>query len=140
MNKKYAALVIFFLAVFTLNPGAALSQDDTSMQTFWVRFKSAVIKGNKQAVAGMSAFPLEMPYGVAKLKTRAQFINRYRTVFNGEADATKCFRNAKPAKDPQFNTEFTVACDNGSGQEVVIYRFRWTKTGWKFASLDNINE
>ena len=139
MIKRRAGF-LFLPAIFAMLSGAAFSQDDTSMQTFWTRFREAVIKGNKQAVATMSAFPIEMPYGVARIKTRAQLTSRYRTVFNSETNAAKCFRHAKPEKDPQRNTEFTIGCDNGSGQEVVIYRFRWIRNGWKFVSLDNINE
>lgn len=140
MSQRRAAFIFFFLAILALNSGAAYSQDDASLQTFWTSFRNAVARGNKQAVAGMSQLPIEMPYRVAKIKTRAQLISRYRTVFNSEANAAQCFRNAKPERDPQRSTEFTVGCDNGSGQEVVIYRFRWTKAGWKFVSLDNINE
>lgn len=140
MSPRRAGFTLYFLSILALNPIAAFSQDDASLQTFWTNFRNAVVKGNKQAVAGLSQLPIEMPYGVARIKTRAQLIRRYRTVFNGEANAAQCFRNAKPERDPQRNTEFTVGCDNGSGQEVVIYRFRWTKAGWKFVSLDNINE
>jgi hypothetical protein len=42
--------------------------------------------------------------------------------------------------DPARPKEFTIGCDNGSGEKVVIYAFSLTKTGWKFKSLDNINE
>jgi len=140
MSKRRGVFTLFFLTMFSLHAGVAFSQDDASIQTFWAKFRNAVIKGDKQTVAGLTVFPVEMPYGMGKIKTRAQLISRYRTVFNGEANAAKCFRHAKPEPDPQRSTEFTVACDNGSGQEVVIYRFRWIKTGWRFVSLDNINE
>ena len=88
----------------------------------------------------MTQFPVGMPYGVRSIKTKAELVTRYKQVFNGEANAAKCFAKAKPEKDSQRPKEFTVGCDNGSGQEVIIYRFVLTKLGWKFKSLDNINE
>jgi hypothetical protein len=48
-----------------------------------------------------------------------------------------------PAPGPRLTPlvkEFTIGCDNGSGEKVVIYAFALMKTGWKFKSLDNINE
>jgi hypothetical protein len=110
------------------------------MQTFWDKFKAAVTNGDKNAVAAMTQFPVEMPYGVPAVRNSAQLMKRYRQVFNSEADAVKCFAKAKPEKDRAKPKEFSVGCDNGSGEEVVIYGFVWTKTGWKFSSLDNINE
>ena len=88
----------------------------------------------------MTQFPVAMPYGVPGIRTRSQLLTRYKQVFNGEANAAKCFMSARPEKDPQRPKEFTVGCDNGSGQEVIIYRFVLTKMGWRFKSLDNINE
>ena len=88
----------------------------------------------------MTQFPVAMPYGVAAIRTKAQLLARYKQVFHGETNAAKCFASAKPQKDPQRPKEFTVGCDNGSGQEVIVYGFVLTKVGWKFRSLDNINE
>jgi len=119
---------------------AASAQSQPSIETFWAQFKAAVIKGDKQSVAAMTQFPVGMPYGQASVKTKAQLIQRYRKVFNSEANAAKCFADAKPETDPARPKEFTIGCDNGSGQKVVIYGFVLTKTGWKFKSLDNINE
>ena len=88
----------------------------------------------------MTQFPVAMPYGVPVIRTSSQLVTRYKQIFDGEADAAKCFTSAKPQKDPRRPKEFTVGCDNGSGQEVIIYRFVLTKMGWRFKSLDNINE
>ena len=118
----------------------ALAQADSSIDTFWARFRIAVINGDKRRVSQMTQFPLTMPYGVPVIRTSSQLLTRYKQVFNAEADATKCFTSAKPRKDPRRPKEFTVGCDNGSGQEVIIYRFVLTKVGWRFKSLDNINE
>ena len=141
MTKKATILLIStMLILFGLQTAARSPQGDNSMETFWMKFKLAVINSDKGGVAQMTQFPVSMSYGVPAIRTRSQLLARYKQVFNGEANAAKCFASAKPQKDPERPKEFTVGCDNGSGQEVIIYRFVLTKLGWKFKSLDNINE
>jgi len=142
MMRKHTTF-LFLALVFSLTGWQTLArslQVDASIDAFWMKFKLAVINADKSGVAQMTAFPVTMPYGVPAIRTRAQLLARYKQVFNGEANAVKCFPSAKPEMDSQRPKEFTVACDNGSGQKVIVYRFVLTKTGWKFKSLDNINE
>jgi hypothetical protein len=141
MNKKHTigVLALMLLAIFSFTAGAS-AQNDSAIETFWAKFKAAVIKGDKESVAAMMQFPIGMPYGQAAVRTKAQLLKRYRQVFNSEANAAKCFADAKPEKDPARPKEFTIGCDNGSGEKVVVYAFALTKAGWKFKSLDNINE
>lgn len=141
MTRKPTVLFISTLLVlFALQTSARSPQTDTSIDTFWARFKVAVINSDKGGVAQMTQFPVTMSYGVPAIRTRSQLLARYKQVFNGEANAAKCFASAKPEKDRQRPKEFTVGCDNGSGEKVIVYRFVLTKLGWKFKSLDNINE
>ena len=115
--------------------------NDPSIQEFWDRFREAVSKGNKTTVAGLSKFPISMPYGMRSVKSRAQLIKRYRDVFNHDgSSAAECFTTAKPLSEPARRNEFTVGCKNLAGDEVIIYTFQRTPAGWKFAHLDNINE
>jgi hypothetical protein len=137
--KRIIGFLLLMVALFPFTAGAS-AQTDPAIETFWSKFKAAVIKGDKEGVAAMTQFPIEMPYGVAAVRTKAQLLKRYRQVFNSEANAAKCFADAKPEKDPARPKEFTIACDNGSGEKVVIFAFSLTKAGWKFKSLDNINE
>lgn len=116
------------------------AQADVSHMVFWQKFREAVIKGNKAAVANMSQFPISMPYGMGTVKNRAQLLRRYRQVFNHEGSAAKCFATAKPGTDPARPNEFTVGCKNAAGDEVVIYSFVQAKNGWRFSGLDNLNE
>jgi hypothetical protein len=109
-------------------------------QTFWEQFKTAVTKRDVQTVARLSQFPIGMSYGIPTIKTKAQLTKRYRQLFNEQTDAAACFNKAKPEVDPANAKAFTVACPDAAGNEVVIYHFRQTKTGWKFTALDNLNE
>jgi hypothetical protein len=115
-------------------------QSDTSISLFWKKFRGAIIKSDKAAVAGLSQFPISMPYGMPTIRTRAQLIKRYRDVFNRETNAAHCFATAQPETDPARPKEFTIACKNSAGDEVIIYSFKRTGKGWAFAGLDNINE
>ena len=111
-----------------------------STDTFWQSFKTAVSKADMEAIARLSKFPLEMSYGIPAIKTKAQLMRRYKQVFKEQTDAAACFAKAKPEIDAENSKHFTVACPDAAGNEVVIYHFRQTATGWKFTGLDNLNE
>ncbi|MDQ5843736.1 MAG: hypothetical protein M3539_00380 [Acidobacteriota bacterium] len=143
---KIIGLLLLLTLSLTLTASAtapapvSAGQLDASHLVFWQKFRDAVIKGNKPAVASMSQFPISMPYGMAMVRNRAQLLRRYRQVFNHEGSAAKCFESAKPNIDPARLNEFTVGCKNAAGDEVVIYSFTRKPNGWKFTGLDNINE
>lgn len=117
-----------------------LPQNDPAIEQFWSKFKAAVQKSDKTSVGAMSQFPIEMPYGVAKIRNRSQLARRWRDLFNVQANAVKCFGESKPVVDSADAKLFTVGCKDVAGNEVVVYGFRLGRTGWKLAFLDNINE
>ena len=108
--------------------------------TFWQQFKTAVANKNVEAIATLSRFPIGMSYGIASVKTKADLRRRYRKVFTEQSDAAACFSKAKPEADPENAKHFTIACPDSAGNEVVIYHFNQTRTGWKFTGMDNLNE
>ncbi len=122
-----------------VRPDASVRGDDL-IQTFWQTFKAAAIKGDKEQVAALSKFPIQMSYGIASIKNKAQLRRRFREVFNQQTDAAKCFSKAQPELDAANPKRFTVACPDAAGNEVVIYHFEQTTRGWRFAALDNLNE
>ena len=63
------------------------------------KFKSAVIAGDKAAVAEMTKFPLSMAYEVKAVKNKEGFSRRYDEIFKGDANAAQCFKSAKPKKE-----------------------------------------
>ena len=142
IKKSLATLVLAAMTAMLLLAAktSAHQSNDSSIDAFWTKFKAAVIAGDKTGVAAMSQFPIEMPYGVASVKNRSQLIRRYREVFNVQANAQKCFAESKPVIDAGNRNRFEVGCKDSAGNEVVVYGFVRTRTGWKFHSLDNINE
>ena len=107
---------------------------------FWQTFKTAVGKHDVETIARLSKFPIEMSYGIPSIKTKAQLARRYRQLFSEQADAVACFSKKKPEMDEANPKHFTVACPDAGGNEVVVYHFNQTRTGWKLTGLDNINE
>jgi len=122
------------LSLLLLLTGAQSTDD------FWQSFKTAVSKHDVETIARLSKFPIEMSYGIPSIKTKAQLAKRYRQLFNEQTDAAKCFSKAKPEMDANNPKHFSVACPDAGGNEVVIYHFQQTRTGWKLTGLDNINE
>jgi hypothetical protein len=137
--KKLTTLSLLLLLAA---PSLALrsTQTTASFETFWETFKTAVSKRDVAAIAGLSRFPIAMSYGIPSVRTKVQLTRRYRQVFNEQTDAAACFTKAKPEADTENPKHFTVACPDAAGNEVVVYHFEQTKTGWKFTGLDNLNE
>jgi hypothetical protein len=123
-------------------PGkSAIGENDFS--TFWKKFKSAVIAGDKATVAEMTKFPLSMPYLQKAVKNKDNFLRRYDEIFKGEANAAQCFKSAEPQKES--DRQYDIYCpfkDTPDDWENAPIRFllELTKSGWKFSGLDNVNE
>lgn len=100
----------------------------------------AVSKRDVETIARLSKFPLEMSYGIPAVKNKAQLSKRYRQVFSEQTNAAACFAKAKPEVNADNSKLYSVACPDAAGNEVVIYHFAQTRTGWKFTGLDNLNE
>src|SRR6266478_4765006 len=128
---------ILILLLFT----SAFAQSDFS--AFWKKFRSAVISGDKAKVAEVTKFPLSMPYLVKAVKNKEDFLRRYDEIFKGEANAAQCFKSAEPHKES--DRRYEIYCpfkDTPDDRENAPIRFVFelTKSGWKFAGLDNVNE
>lgn len=116
------------------------AQAQNSFDSFWQSFKAAVSKRDVETIARLSRFPLEMSYGIPAVKNKAQLTKRYRQVFNEQTNAAACFAKAQPEVNADNPKLYSVACPDAAGNEVVIYHFAQTRTGWKFTGLDNLNE
>src|SRR5256886_6414365 len=116
---------------------------ESDFSAFWKKFKSAVIAGDKSAVAEMTKFPLSMPYGVKAVKNKEEFPRRYNEIFKGEANAAQCFKSAEPHKES--DRQYDIYCpfkDTPKDLENAPIRFIFesSKSGWKFTGLGNVNE
>ena len=115
----------------------------TDFSAFWQKFKGAVTRGDKVAVAGMTKFPLSMPYLQKKVKNKADLLRRYDEVFDGEANGAQCFAKAEPKKESarryQVFCPFKATPKDWENTPIGYY-FELTSAGWKFTGLDNTNE
>ena len=127
------------LLILLLFP-SAFAQTDFS--AFWKKFRSAVIAGDKAAVAEMTKFPLSMPYEVKAVKNKEELLRRYNEIFKGEANAAQCFKSAETQKESAKRYDiycpFKEAPDDR--EKPLRFMFELTKSGWRFVGLDNINE
>ena len=116
---------------------------ESDFSTFWQKFKSAVIAGDKAMVVDMTKFPLSMPYEVKAVKNKEGFSRRYDEIFKGEANAAQCFKSAEPQKES--DRRYGIYCPfkdtpNDWENAPIRFIFELTKSGWRFVGLDNINE
>src|ERR1700681_496242 len=132
------------LCLFLLLSGTALAtasrkpnQDDKDFQVFWQYFKTAVTNGDKDAVVGLSRFPIRMPGRVRNIKDAADLRARYAEVFKKYLNAAKCFSTdeGKGELDPANPKQAFAGCIENSGPYDVHYVFQRTSTGWKLVQL-----
>ena len=138
MKRLFTLSLVLLLACGSITTSRA--QTSNSFQPFWESFKAAVTKRDVETIARLSKFPIEMSYGIPSIRTRAQLNKRYRQLFNEQTNAVACFAKATPEKNAENPKQYSVACPDAAGNEVVIYHFEQTRTGWKFMGLDNLNE
>src|SRR5213079_417053 len=55
----------------------------TDFSTFWKKFRSTVVAGDKATIAEMTKFPLSMPYVVKPVKNKNAFLRRYNEILKG---------------------------------------------------------
>ena len=141
-NKRRLTLIIagVLILIGTLQINASVVPNNASIDAFWAKFKTAVIKGDKETVSTMCQFPITMPYRVPSIRTKAQFMRRYRDLFNHQTDAAKCFAEAQPEVDTSTRNAFTIHCKDPGGAENILYGFARTRGVWKLRYLDNIAE
>lgn len=126
----------------------ASSQTNDGLEAFVDKFRTAVIKGDKETVIGLSEFPMRMPGRVKPIKNAADLRVRYREVFNKYINAAQCLRekyndpssaeskrsfaeSLRNSENPK-HARFNCADDTGYYYDYV---FQLTKTGWKFVRL-----
>jgi len=116
---------------------------ESDFATFWKKFKSAVIAGDKTAVVEMTKFPVSMSYGVKAVKNKEDLLRRYNEIFKGEANAAQCFAKAEPRKES--GQRYEIYCPfretpNDMENAPIRFMFELTKGDWRFVGLDNVNE
>jgi hypothetical protein len=143
-HRRVISTPIWLAGIFLLlSFSNAFAESD--FLAFWKKFKSAVIAGDKAAVAEITKFPLSMGYEGKAVKNKQDFLRRYDEIFKGEANAVQCFGSAELKPHKQTARQYEVYCPfketpNDWENAPIRFIFELTKAGWKFVGLDNINE
>ena len=82
---------------------------DPEFNTFWIKFKAAVARNDKAAVADMTKLPFMLDN---KDLDRAAFIKQYSSLFTSKM--RRCFTRAKPSKDQD---SMEIFC----GQQIFLF-------------------
>jgi hypothetical protein len=98
VNKK---LYVFSIVIMLLLGGALpvssqsrIAKPDPEFNAFWIKFKAAVARNDKPAVAEMTKLPFMLD---SKDLDRAGFIKRYSSLFTPKV--RRCFGRARPSRD-----------------------------------------
>jgi hypothetical protein len=120
MKLLFSTALIFLLALAPAGR-AEIKAEGRSFAAFWVQFQAAVVKGDKEAIAGMTRFP----FGDEKL-AKANFVKQFDEIF--PAKVRRSFRNAKPVKEDKRDS-YSVFCGE------TIFVFENGKDGYQFTDL-----
>lgn len=94
---------------------------DPAFAAFWVKFKDAIAKNDKQRVADMTKLPF-MIEGIDR--DRAAFLKEYPTLFTPRM--RRCIARAKPLKEQDY---YEIFC----GEQIFL--FGKDNGSWKFVEI-----
>ena len=98
---KSALLSLVLLLLIPIHSTAQTTDHNRHFQAVWRKFKVAVAKNDKQAVASMTKLPFLFE---GKERTRAQFIKIYNQLF--DLRVRKCFATAKTLREEDLYEVF----------------------------------
>ena len=133
MKTLLIALCCLCLSAAPAARGAQPAQNTSAFDAFWPKFRSAVARGDREAVAAMTRFPLTMPYGVPAVKTKAQFLQRYARIF--DAASRKCLAAGRPERENDKSARYNILCRNA-----MLYEFDLVGGAYRLVAVDNANE
>ena len=92
-----------------------------NFKAFWLKFKTAVARNDKEAVASMTKLPFLFD---SQELDRAGFVKRYNEIIS--RSDKRCFARARPLKDADY---YSVFCGN------IIFAFGSFDGAWKFSGI-----
>jgi hypothetical protein len=134
-TKPCVSLILFAITVVCTSQFVfaqtekKLTSTPKEFQTFYAKFKSAVIRKDKHAVASMTSFPFKYGWDAGDEGTysRSRFLTNFNRIFSNNQ---KIFRQANPS--------FTIDgkhLDLLDETDASHYGFVKTSAGYKFVSI-----
>ncbi len=96
-------LLALGIALSCISPMAAFAKD-AAFDAFWTKFKAALVKNDKEAIASMTKLPYD---AYEKPMDKKKFIAHCNTIFNKKK--RDCLIKQKPVQD---KTGFSAFCDD----------------------------
>jgi hypothetical protein len=133
---KLLTIAVLVLVVIAAQVGLARAQEQKTLtqtprefQTFYAKFRGAVLKKDRKAVAALTSFPFEYGWdaGDEGTYTETEFIGKFDDIFGG---AKKLFAQ----KNPKFYFH-DDAYDLFNEEDASHYFFRKEGGTYKFISL-----
>jgi len=126
MNKNPKLLSIFGLTLILAIASVAAGQTknarlDPAFSAFWIKFKDAIAKNDKEHVADMTKLPFMLD---SVDRDRAGFIKEYPKLFTPRM--RRCIARAKPTKDQDY---YEIFC----GEQIFL--FGKVDGVWKFVEI-----
>jgi hypothetical protein len=103
-------LIISSLTVFAFT--ATQQSSSPEFTKFWSKFRAAVIKNDKEAVASLTKLPFVVSN---KSLDKSEFIKSYHKLFDRKI--RRCFMNEKPIRD---NESYSLFC-GASGDQGLLF-------------------
>lgn len=103
-----------YLTIFSLLFALTTTPQSSSQEfaKFWSKFRAAVIKNDREAVASMTKLPFFLSN---EPLDKSKFIKRYPKLFDREIRS--CLMNEKPAED---NESFSLFCGANGDQGLLF--------------------
>jgi hypothetical protein len=121
MMRAAVSLVSVFAFLVLSIPSVKAASCDPQFNTFWTKFKTAVAKNDKQAVAALTKLPYLLD---GKMLNKPQFLAKYDLLF--PKATAQCFKKEKPSMDRDI---YEVFC----GEQ--IYIFSKVNAKWMFTEI-----
>lgn len=121
-NKTHLFSINLVLSILVLAYALPARAAEEKFDEFWTKFKAAIQRNDKNAIAEMTKFPYLLQ---GNFLNKAQFIKSYGTIF--DASTRKSLVKQKPLKDKDC---YMVFC----GEEIFIFakvggRYLFTEIG-----------
>ena len=87
-------LLLLLAGVLQVSSQGQTAKVDPAFNTFWIKFKAAMTRNDKAAVADMTKLPFMLD---GKDLDRAGFIKQYSSLFTPKM--RRCFARARPSRD-----------------------------------------
>ena len=117
-------LVLLMLTPVASSIGMQKKRQSQAVNSFWAKFKAAVAKNDREAVASMTKLPF---YFHDKELSKAEFIKRYNLIFDRKTQ--RCFAREKPVLENGEIPAFSIFCGE------TIYAFELVDGKYRFTGI-----